>query len=126
MDDGLNHPADRLALVRQRIKALQEEEAELKAACVELAPEDRVGRWNEVKVATVSRTALDSAAVKALLEEVEQIVEELRLGFGTEGIGFIEWQAGEQAAERLLAALKAKAYMKTTEATVVTIKPMEG
>jgi len=90
-DDGLNHPADRLALVRQRIKALQEEEVELKAACVDLAPEDRVGRWNEVKVAVISRTALDTKALREAM--------------------------GEDALSP---------YMKTTEATVVTIKPMEG
>lgn len=90
-DDGLNHPADRLALVRQRIKALQEDEAELKAVCAELPEADRVGRYNEVRVATVSRTALDTKALKEAMGE---------------------------------AALQP--YMKTTEATVVTIKPMEG
>lgn len=59
MDDGLNHPADQLALVRLRIKALQEQEAELKAAIKDLAPEDRVGRYHEAKVAMVKRRMLD-------------------------------------------------------------------
>ena len=89
-DDGLNHPADQLALVRSRIKALQEQEAELKAACQKLPEADRVGRYNEVRVATVQRTALDTKALKDAMGE---------------------------------AALAP--YMKTTEATVVTIKPME-
>lgn len=91
MDDGLNHPADQLALVRQRIKALQEQEAELKAACAKLPEADRVGRYNEVRVAVVQRTALDTKALKEAM--------------------------GEDALAP---------YMKTTEATVVTIKPMEG
>ena len=89
MDDGMNHPADQLALVRQRIKALTEQEAELKAACAKLPEADRVGRYNEVRVATVVRTALDTKALKEALGE---------------------------------AALAP--YMKTTEATVVTVKPM--
>lgn len=58
-DDGLNHPADRLALVRQRIKALQEQEAELKTAVKELALEDRAGRYYEAKVTEVKRRMLD-------------------------------------------------------------------
>lgn len=58
-DDGLNHPADRLALVRERIKALQEQEAELKAAVKALAPEDRTGRYYEAKVTEVKRRMLD-------------------------------------------------------------------
>lgn len=91
MDDGLNHPADQLALVRQRIKALQEQEAELKAVCAKLPESDWLGRYNAVNVAKVSRTALDTKALKEALGE---------------------------------AALAP--YMKTTEATVVTIKPMEG
>ena len=91
MDDGLNHPADRLALVRQRIKTLQEEEAELKKVCADLAEADRVGRYNEVRVAVVKRETLDTKALKEAMGE---------------------------------AALAP--YMKTTEATVVTIKPMEG
>ena len=91
MDDGLNHPADQLALVRQRIKALQEQEAELKAACAALPESERVGRYNEVRVAVVSRTALDAKALREAL--------------------------GEAAVAP---------YMRTTEATVVTIKPMEG
>lgn len=90
-DDGLNHPADQLALVRQRIKVLQDQEAELKAACAKLPEADRVGRYNEVRVAVVQRTALDTKALKEAM--------------------------GEDAL---------KPYMKTTEATVVTIKPMEG
>jgi hypothetical protein len=77
--------------VRQRIKALQEDEAELRKVCAELPEADRVGRYNEVRVATVSRTALDTKALKEAMGE---------------------------------AALQP--YMKTTEATVVTIKPMEG
>jgi len=48
-------------------------------------------KWREVPVATVSRTALDTKALKEAM--------------------------GEDAL---------KPYMKTTEATVVTIKPMEG
>lgn len=91
MDDGLNHPADQLALVRQRIKALQEQEAELKAACAKLPEADRVGRYNEVKVSIVKRETLDTKALK------------------------------EAMGDGALAP-----YMKTTEATVVTIKPMEG
>lgn len=91
MDDGLNHPADQLALVRQRIKALTEQEAELKAACARLPESERVGRYNEVRVATVQRTALDTKALKEAL--------------------------GETALAP---------YMKTTEATVVTVKAMEG
>jgi hypothetical protein len=90
-DDGLNHPADRLALVRQRIRALQEEEAELKKACADLAEPDRVGRYNEVRVAVVRRETLDTKALK------------------------------EAMGETALAP-----YVKTTEATVVTIKAMEG
>jgi hypothetical protein len=89
--NGLNHPADQLALVRQRIKVLQEQEAELKATCAELPEADRVGRYNEVRVATVKRTALDTKALK------------------------------EAMGETALAP-----FMKATEATVVTIKPMEG
>lgn len=91
MDEGLNHPADQLALVRQRIKALQEQEAELKATCAKLPEADRVGRYNEVRVAVVRRETLDTKALKEAL--------------------------GETALAP---------YMKTTEATVVTIKPMEG
>lgn len=87
--DGLNHPADRLALVRQRIKALQAEEVELKDACAKLPQSDWLGRYNAVNVAKVSRTALDAKALKEALGE---------------------------------AALQP--FMKTTEATVVTIKPM--
>lgn len=69
--DGLNHPADRLALVRQRIKALQAEEVELKAACLALTPSDRVGLYAEVCVADVSRTTIDTKALKeGLAEEV--------------------------------------------------------
>lgn len=90
-DEGLNHPADQLALVRSRIKALQEQEAELKAACAKLPEADRVGRYNEVKVAVIQRTALDTKALKEAM--------------------------GDEALAP---------YMKTTEATVVTIKPMEG
>lgn len=89
MDDGLNHPADKLALVRQRIKALQTEEAELKAACLALPESDWLGRYNALNVAKVSRTALDAKALREALGE---------------------------------AALQP--FMKTTEATVVTIKPM--
>jgi hypothetical protein len=91
MDDGLNHPADRLALVRQRIKTLQEDEAALKKACADLPEADRVGRYNEVRVAVVKRETLDTKALKEAMGE---------------------------------AALAP--YMKVTEATVVTIKPMEG
>jgi hypothetical protein len=69
MDDGLNHPADRLALVRQRIKTLQAEEAELKAACLALDATDRVGRYAEVCVADVSRTTIDTKALKEGLGE---------------------------------------------------------
>ena len=90
MDDGLNHPADQLALVRGRIKALEAQEAELKAICAKLPEGERVGRYNEVRVAVVARTALDTKALK------------------------------EAMGETALAP-----YMKTTEATVVTIKPME-
>ena len=90
-DDGLNHPADQLALVRSRIKALQEQEAELKAACAKLPEAERVGRYNEVKVSVVKRETLDTRALKEAM--------------------------GEEAL---------KPYMKATEATVVTIKPMEG
>ena len=89
-DNGLNHPADQLALVRGRIKALQDQEAELKAICAKLPESERVGRYNEVKVSQVSRTTLDTKALREAL--------------------------GEAAVEP---------YMKTTEATVVTIKPME-
>lgn len=67
--DGLNHPADRLALVRQRIKALSEEEAQLKAACAQLAEDDRVGQYNEVRISSVSRTTLDAKALKEALGE---------------------------------------------------------
>lgn len=91
MDDGLNHPADQLALVRSRIKALQEQEAELKATCAKLPEADRVGRYNEVRVAVVRRETLDTKALKEAM--------------------------GEDALSP---------YMKATEATVVTIKPMEG
>ena len=61
--DGLNHPADKLALVRQRIKALQAEEVELKAACLALAEEDRVGRYCEVRVTEVARSTIDTKAL---------------------------------------------------------------
>ncbi len=61
--DGLNHPADKLALVRQRIKTLQAEEVELKAACLALAEGDRVGRYCEVRVTEVSRTTIDTKAL---------------------------------------------------------------
>ena len=67
--DGLNHPADRLALVRQRIKVLQAEEAELKAACLALIPADRLGQYAEVCVADVSRTTIDTKALKESLGE---------------------------------------------------------
>lgn len=90
-DDGLNHPVDRLALVRERIKELQAQEMELKAAVKELAPEDRVGRYHEAKVATVKRRMLDR--------------EKLFDAYGAEEM---------------------EKYMSDTEATVVTIKPMEG
>lgn len=88
-DDGLNHPADQLALVRQRIKTLQEQEAELKAACAALPESERLGRYSEVKVAVVSRTTLDAKALREAL--------------------------GEAAVAP---------FMKTTEATVVTVKAM--
>ncbi len=68
-EDGLNHPADQLALVRSRIKALQEQEAELKATCAKLPEADRVGRYNEVRVATVQRTALDTKALREAVGE---------------------------------------------------------
>jgi hypothetical protein len=91
MHDGLNHPADQLALVRGRIKVLQEEEAKLRALCAKLPESDWVGRYNAVSVATQSRSTLDTKALREAL--------------------------GETALQP---------YMKTTEATVVTIKPMEG
>ena len=69
IDDGLNHPADRLSLVRQRIKVLQAQEAELKAACLALIPSDRVGQYAEVCVAEVSRTTVDTKAIKERMGE---------------------------------------------------------
>ena len=65
--DGLNHPADKLALVRQRIKALQTEEAELKAACLALPEEDRMGRYCEVRVTEVSRSTIDTKALAEVM-----------------------------------------------------------
>ena len=67
--DGLNHPADRLSPVRQRIKVLQAQEAELKAACLALIPSDRVGQYAEACVADVSRTTIDTKALKENLGE---------------------------------------------------------
>lgn len=67
MDDGLNHPVNRLAMCRQRIKALQAEEATLKAACLDLAPDDRVGRYNEARVTMVSRSTIDTKALSEAL-----------------------------------------------------------
>ena len=61
---GLNHPADQLSLVRRRIKVLQAEEVELKAACLALIPTDRVGQYAEVCVAEVSRTTVDTKAIR--------------------------------------------------------------
>ena len=63
MDEGINHPADQLALCRQRIKVLQAQEAELKAACLALGPEDRIGQYNEVRVTEVVRSTIDTKAL---------------------------------------------------------------
>jgi hypothetical protein len=68
-DDGLNHPADKLALVRQRIKKLQDEEADLKAACVALPESERAGRYAIVSVAKVGRSTLDTKALREALGE---------------------------------------------------------
>lgn len=63
-----NHPADQLALVRDRIKRLQAEEETLKAACKELPEGDRVGRFYEVRVTETERTTFDGKAAKELLK----------------------------------------------------------
>lgn len=68
-ETGINHPADQLKLVRDRIKKLQEQEAELKAACAKLPESDRAGRWATVVVSQVSRTTLDTKALKEALGE---------------------------------------------------------
>lgn len=62
-----NHPADQLALVRDRIKKLEAEEAKLKASCLALAEEDRVGRFYEVRVTETERSVFDAKAAKAAL-----------------------------------------------------------
>lgn len=68
-NDGLNHPADKLALVRQRIKKLQDEEVELKAACVALPESERAGRYAIVSVSKVGRSTLDTKALREALGE---------------------------------------------------------
>lgn len=62
-----NHPADQLALIRDRIKKLQAEEEKLKAACLELPEEDRLGRFFEVRVTPTERTSFDGKAAKAAM-----------------------------------------------------------
>lgn len=62
-----NHPADQLALVRDRIKKLQAEEDSLKEACKALPEEDRIGRFYEVRITETERTTFDSKAAKAAL-----------------------------------------------------------
>lgn len=55
--------------MRQRIKVLQAEEAGLKAACLALIPSDRVGQYAEACVADVSRTTIDTKALKEAMSE---------------------------------------------------------
>lgn len=62
-----NHPADQLALVRDRIKKLQAEEETLKEACRALPEEDRLGRFFEVRVTETERTTFDGKAAKAAM-----------------------------------------------------------
>lgn len=64
-----NHPADRLASIRRKIKALQEDEAVAKADCEALPEGEREGRWFEVRVTDSERTTLDTKALKAALGE---------------------------------------------------------
>jgi hypothetical protein len=64
-----NHPSDQLARVREQIKKLQAEEAELKRAVAGLPEDDRVGRWYEAKVRTDRSRRLDTAAMKDALGE---------------------------------------------------------
>jgi hypothetical protein len=63
MTDDSNHPADQLARVREQIKALTEEEKELKAAVLALPEDDRVGRWNEAKVRQQTTNRVDTKAI---------------------------------------------------------------
>jgi len=67
--DGLNHPADKLAMIRQRIKKLQDEEVGLKAACVALPESERAGRYAIVSVSMVGRSSLDTKALREALGE---------------------------------------------------------
>lgn len=60
MIEGLNHPADQLAQVRQRIKELQAEETALKAQLIGMEPGDRVGRYFETIVSERSSRTVDS------------------------------------------------------------------
>lgn len=62
-----NHPADQLALVRDRIKRLKAEEETLKAACEALPEGDRIGRFYEVRLTSTERVTFDGKAAKAAL-----------------------------------------------------------
>jgi hypothetical protein len=60
MDEMTNHPADRLARVKEQIKALEAEEKSLKAAVLDLPEEDRAGRWYEVSVREQTASRVDN------------------------------------------------------------------
>lgn len=66
------HPADRLALVRSEIAALEEEEERLRQHLID-CPEDREGSVYVASVGTWSRSKLD---MRALMEEVGRDVVE--------------------------------------------------
>ena len=68
---GLNHPADQLAMVREKIKALQREEEDLKAMCRDLPEEERMRRYYEAAVRTVTRRSLDTRAMREAFSEDE-------------------------------------------------------
>lgn len=82
MIEGLNHPADQLAQVRQRIKDLQAEEKALKEQLIGMEPGDRVGRYFESLVSeraarTVDNKKLQEAVVAEKGEAwLEQFIKE--------------------------------------------------
>lgn len=78
MLEGLNHPADRLAMVREKIRALQREEEDLKAMVRDLPEEDRMGRYYEGVVREVTRRSLDTRAMREAFseDELEQFMKE--------------------------------------------------
>lgn len=71
------HPADQLALVRQKIGELQQEEAALKREITALPEAERIGSYHEAVVTTSERTSWKGAALAELAAALGAAEEEI-------------------------------------------------